>query len=80
MSQQMEELRFRCPAYVAQKFWLLCKERNETPGGVLREFMLNEIASADAAFSLELKSITGKEVWEVYRDLPARKPTDTAPE
>ena len=70
MARESEELRIRCPSFVAQKFWLLCQKRNETPGGILREFILNEIVKDDAAFSLELKSITGREVWEVYRDVP----------
>ena len=68
----MEELRFNCPAYLAQRFWLLCAEREETPGSVLREFMVREIASIDSAFDLDLKTVTGQDGWEISRGQPRR--------
>lgn len=61
----MEELHFNCPAYLAQRFWLHCAERRETPGAVLREFMLNEISKSDAAFVFDLKSVTGFDAWAI---------------
>ena len=71
----MEELRFNCPAYLAQRFWLLCAEREETPGSVLRDFMLREIASVDSGFDLDLKSATGQDAWEISRGHPRRGTT-----
>jgi hypothetical protein len=68
----MEELRFNCPAYLAQRFWLLCAEREETPGAVLREFMVREIASVDSSFDLNLKTVTGQDAWEISRGQPRR--------
>ena len=61
----MEELHFNCPAYLAQRFWLLCAERHETPGAVLREFMLQEIAKTDAGFEFDLRSVTGFDAWSI---------------
>lgn len=61
----MEELQFNCPAYLAQRFWLLCAERNETPGAVLRSFMLDEIAKVDTGFAFDLKSVTGFDAWAI---------------
>ena len=69
----MEELRFNCPSYLAQRFWLLCAERDKTPGSVLREFMVREIAAADAAFDIDLKTVTGQDAWSVTEGLPARR-------
>ena len=61
----MEELHFNCPAYLAQRFWLLCAERRETPGAVLREFMLAEISKLDAGFEFDLKRYTGFDAWSI---------------
>jgi hypothetical protein len=61
----MEELHFNCPAYLAQRFWLLCAERRETPGAVLRDFMMSEISRTDAGFEFDLKSITGFDAWAI---------------
>ena len=69
----MEELRFNCPSYLAQRFWLLCTEREKTPGSVLRDFMVREIAAADAAFDIDLKSVTGQDAWSVTEGLPLRR-------
>lgn len=68
----MEELSFNCPAYLAQKFWVLCAERGETPGSVLRDFMVREISAVDAGFDVELKSVTGQDVWAICRGERAR--------
>ena len=69
----MEELHFNCPAYLAQRFWLLCVERKETPGAVLRSFMLDEIAKTDPAFALDLKSVTGCDAWEIRAGAKPRR-------
>ena len=76
----MEELRFKCPAFLAQRFWLLCAERDETPGAVLREFMIKEIAQADAGFEFDLKEVTGADSWSVRqgRRTPKSVPPATA--
>ena len=58
----MEELVFNCPAYVAQRFWLVCAKRNETPGSALRKFMTDELVKVDAGFKEELQRRTGREV------------------
>lgn len=68
----MEELKFNCPAYLAQRFWLLCAERERTPGSVLREFMLSEIASADAAFDIDLRTATGQDAWSISQGHPRK--------
>lgn len=55
----MEEISFRCPPYLAQRFWLLCNELGETPGTLLRSFMIDEVKRSDAAFVFDLKGETG---------------------
>jgi hypothetical protein len=62
---RMEELHFNCPAYLAQRFWLLCAERKETPGQILREFMMQEIQKTDSNFEFKLKSSTGFDAWAI---------------
>lgn len=61
----MEELNFNCPAYLAQRFWLMCAERRETPGQMLREYMMQEILKTDSNFEFELKSNTGFDPWAI---------------
>ena len=68
----MEELSFNCPAYLAQKFWVLCVELGETPGSVLRDFMVREISSVESGFDVELKHVTGQDVWAVCQGEPRR--------
>lgn len=68
----MEELRFNCPAYLAQRFWLLCAERDRTPGSVLRDFMLREIAASDAAFDIDLRTVTGQDAWSITEGHPRK--------
>lgn len=63
----MEELSFNCPAYLAQKFWVMCVERGETPGSVLRDFMVREISSVDSGFDVELQTVMGQDVWSICR-------------
>ena len=69
----MEQLRFNCPAYLAQRFWLLCAERRETPGAALRDFMLQEIAAFDPDFDIDLKSVTGQDAWSISRGEPRKQ-------
>ena len=64
---ETEELKFKCPAFLAQRFWLLCAERDQTPGAVLREFMMDQIALADPEFEIDLKQVTGKDAWSVQK-------------
>jgi hypothetical protein len=73
----MEELKFNCPAYLAQRFWLLCAERQQTPGSVLRDFMLREISACDAAFDIDLRSVTGQDAWSISQGHPRKQ--DGAP-
>ncbi len=61
----MDEISFRCPPYLAQRFWLLCNELGETPGALLRAFMIDEIKSVDGTFSMDMKDVTGLEEDEV---------------
>jgi hypothetical protein len=70
----MDELHFKCPAFLAQRFWLLCASRNETPGAVLREFMITEISRADAGFEFDLKEETGADPWSVRQGRRGTKP------
>jgi hypothetical protein len=67
----MDELKFRCPGYLAQRFWLLCAERNQTPGAVLRNYMVEEINKVDAGFSFDLRAATGQDVWSICEGAPA---------
>ncbi len=46
----MEELRFNCPKKLSQKFWMTCRDREETLGGALRQLMLREIVISDPHF------------------------------
>jgi|GEM_PF-7113783 len=46
----MEELRFNCPKKLSQKFWMVCRDREETLGGALRNMMLREIVISDPEF------------------------------
>lgn len=69
----MEELNFNCPAYLAQRFWLHCSERRETPGAVLRDFMMTEIAKTDASFEFDLKEMTGFDAWSVRQGIQSHK-------
>ena len=68
----MEELKFSCPAYLAQRFWLLCAERDGTPGATLRAFMMREIAAVDAGFEFDLKAATGRDAWSVTQGTASR--------
>ena len=68
----MEELKFNCPAYLAQRFWLLCAERQETPGSTLRDYMRCEICSGDPDFDIDLKAVTGQDAWSISRGTPRR--------
>ena len=51
----MEDWSFNCPAYLAQRFWLHCAERNETAGTLLRRFMIAEISRGDPDFEVDLE-------------------------
>lgn len=66
----MEQLSFNCPAYLAQKFWVLCVERGETPGSVLRDFMVREISSVESGFDMELESVVGQDAWSICQGAP----------
>ena len=61
----MEELHFNCPAYLAQRFWLHCSEQKETPGSVLRQFMIEQIVAQDASFLYDLKEYGGFDGWSI---------------
>ena len=69
----MEELSFRCPAYLAQRFWLYCNEQGETPGSVLRAFMLAEIKHVDPDIAIDLKDATGLDEWSVRQGIKGEK-------
>jgi hypothetical protein len=61
----MQEIGFDCPETLAQKFWIACRLRKLTPGAALREFMVAEIAAADAGFEFDLRAATGKNAADV---------------
>lgn len=75
----MEELHFNCPAYLAQRFWILCNEAGETPGTVLREYMLKRIADEDPSFEYSLKAETGHDAWSVRQGVPKKNKFKMAP-
>jgi hypothetical protein len=57
MRQAMKEFEFRCPPVLAQRFWLHCAEMGETPGSVLRAFMLREVAEHDPELMSEIAEV-----------------------
>ena len=46
----MEEYKFNCPDYLAQRFWKLCVDKNDTPGAVLRAYMVREVRKFDPVY------------------------------
>ena len=61
----MEELKFNCPAYLAQRFWKHCVDRDDTPGAVLRAFMVNEIRKMDPNYQADLKALRASDRWVI---------------
>lgn len=46
----MDELRFNCPKQLSQKFWMTCRDQEETLGSALRKMMMREILLCDPQF------------------------------
>ena len=61
----MQEIGFDCPDDLRKKFWIACRLNKQTPGAVLRTFMVEQIAAADPGFAFDLRAATGKEVPDV---------------
>lgn len=55
----IEQLKFDCPKKLSQKFWAICRTREQTIGTVLRELMLREIAMFDPEFSNAVREQLG---------------------
>ena len=68
----MDEINFRCPDVVAQRFWLLCAELGETPGSLLRSFIVDEVKAVDPAFFKELEAETGLDEARVRKGNPPK--------
>ncbi len=59
----MEELKFNCPDYLAQRFWKHCIDNNDTPGAVLRGYMLNEVLKIDPTYAPDAAEIRASDRW-----------------
>ena len=53
----MDSLKFDCPKKLSQKFWSVCRDREETIGSALRNLMLREIMISDPEFREKLTDI-----------------------
>lgn len=57
----MEELRFNCPKKLSQKFWAICRDREETLGGSLRNLMIREILISDPEYRQKISDLFEEE-------------------
>lgn len=46
----MDSLKFDCPKRLSTKFWMTCRDREETIGSALRQLMLREIMITDPEY------------------------------
>ena len=67
----MEELKFNCPEYLAQRFWKHCIDEKDTPGAVLRAYMVNEVQKIDPSYQVDFAEIKASSRW-VVRDAPKK--------
>lgn len=58
-----DEYRFNCPDYLAQRFWKHCVDQKDTPGAVLRGYMLHEVRKIDPGYSVDQTVVTISERW-----------------
>ncbi len=65
----VEEYRFNCPEYLAQRFWKHCVDYKDTPGAVLRGYMLSVVRKMDPTYAVDAKLIRASDHWTI-RDLP----------
>lgn len=61
----MEELKFNCPDYLAQRFWKLCVQNKDTPGAVLRAYMVREVQRIDPGYTVDLNEIRASSGWTI---------------
>lgn len=61
----MEEYKFNCPDYLAQRFWKLCVDKSDTPGAVLRAYMVREVRKFDQTYDVDLKAIRASDGWTI---------------
>lgn len=61
----MDEFKFNCPDYLAQRFWKLCVSRKDTPGAVLRAYMVREVRKIDPDYAVDLASVRASAGWNV---------------
>ncbi|MEM6824658.1 MAG: hypothetical protein AAF566_06075 [Pseudomonadota bacterium] len=65
----MDDLKFNCPEYLAQRFWKHCVDQSDTPGAVLRAFMVNEVQQIDPSYEVDMTAIKASKRW-VVRAVP----------
>lgn len=73
----MQDWNFNCPAYLAQRFWIYCAERDQTPGALLRRFMIDQISKADPGFEVDLDAWVEAQNRKRPRPAPARVQVST---
>ena len=61
----MEEFKFNCPEYLAQRFWKHCVDERDTPGAVLRAYMVSEVKKMDPTYTVDMKAIKASDRWTV---------------
>lgn len=65
----MDELKFNCPDYLAQRFWKHCVDNKDTPGAVLRAYMVSEVKKIDPEYDVDATEIRASNRWTV-RSVP----------
>ena len=61
----MDEYKFNCPDYLAQRFWKHCVDNKDTPGAVLRGYMLNEVLKIDPTYAVDPKVLKASGRWTI---------------
>jgi len=59
----MEEFRFNCSRKLAERFWLVCRQNQTTPGAKLREFIEEQVTEYEAMFGPLAKVVDQEPVW-----------------
>ena len=65
MRKVMSEMKFNCPHYLAQRFWKHCVDNDDTPGAVLRGYMLSEVLKMDPTYEIDRRTIRASDRWSV---------------
>ena len=71
----MDEFKFNCPDYLAQRFWKLCVDNKDTPGAVLRAYMVQAVQEIDPSYSVDLSKVRASSGWTI-RAVPGEDGAD----